>query len=72
MNMTHYGTKQNPIVIKTVDPDRLVGCTGYPADSHNVVWLQVTHEHDVDRCPECGCVYKYEYIGEGSPTDHAH
>jgi cytochrome c oxidase subunit 5b len=28
LEMTHMGTKKNPIVIKTVDPHRFIGCTG--------------------------------------------
>lgn len=72
LEVTHMGTKKNPIVIQTVDPERFIGCTGYPADSHPVLWLTVTHEHDFDRCPECGCVYKYQFIGEGKPGEGHH
>jgi hypothetical protein len=32
---------------------RIVGCTGVPADSHDVVWFQVAKEK-TRRCPECG------------------
>ena len=36
-------------------PERQVGCTGYPADSHDTLWLTVTHKLKHHRCPECGC-----------------
>jgi hypothetical protein len=32
---------------------RIVGCTGVPADSHDVIWFQVNKEKQ-RRCPECG------------------
>lgn len=28
LNMTHIGTPKNPIVVKSHDPIRFVGCTG--------------------------------------------
>jgi cytochrome c oxidase subunit 5b len=28
LNMTHLGTKENPIVVKSMDSTRFVGCTG--------------------------------------------
>lgn len=33
LDMTHMGTLKNPVVVKTLDEYRIVGCTGYPADS---------------------------------------
>jgi hypothetical protein len=35
------------------DSERIVGCTGSPADSHDVLWLRVTTEKP-SRCLECG------------------
>jgi cytochrome c oxidase subunit 5b len=35
------------------DTERVVGCTGSPADSHDVLWFNVTTEKTT-RCPECG------------------
>jgi len=35
------------------DSERIVGCTGSPCDSHDVLWLRVTTEK-TSRCPECG------------------
>ncbi|KAI9289510.1 cytochrome c oxidase subunit VB-domain-containing protein [Umbelopsis sp. AD052] len=70
LNMTHLGTKQNPIVVKSMDSTRFVGCTGYPAESHDTIWLTVNKEHDFDRCPECGSVFKLDF--QGSEDAHGH
>ncbi|KAJ1654967.1 Cytochrome c oxidase subunit 4 [Dispira simplex] len=64
LEMTHLGTKKNPILIDSIDEVRHVGCTGYPAESHSLIWINVERKHEIDRCPECGCVYKMNYIGE--------
>jgi len=35
------------------DTERMVGCTGSPADSHDILWFRLTTEKP-SRCPECG------------------
>ena len=35
------------------EPERLVGCTGAPAESHELLWFNLTREKN-RRCPECG------------------
>lgn len=35
------------------DTERIVGCTGSPADSHELHWFTV-RQHKNRRCPECG------------------
>ena len=35
------------------DHDRVIGCTGSPADSHHVLWFHV-REGKQTRCTECG------------------
>ncbi|KAI8924894.1 cytochrome c oxidase subunit VB-domain-containing protein [Entophlyctis helioformis] len=57
--LTKKGTAKEPIVVRGVDPERYVGCTGFPADSHEAVWLTVRPHGKVDRCPHCGNVFKY-------------
>lgn len=46
-----------------------MGCTGSPADTHAVIWLTASRDRPIERCPECGSVYKMEYVG---PQDDAH
>lgn len=42
-----------PLPPSLQDTERIVGCTGAPADSHDLLWLRVTTEK-TSRCPECG------------------
>ena len=37
----------------TQDTERLVGCTGSPAESHDLIWFNLTKDSK-PRCPECG------------------
>ncbi|KAJ3217828.1 Cytochrome c oxidase subunit 4 [Dinochytrium kinnereticum] len=57
--LSGLGTKKNPIVVRGSDPERYIGCTGFPADSHETVWLTLRPHSGVDRCPHCGNVFKY-------------
>lgn len=59
----------DPIVVNSAGQEQYVGCTGFPVDSHNVLWLTLTREEPKTRCMECGSVYKMHYIG---PPDAAH
>ncbi|KAM0804369.1 cytochrome c oxidase subunit VB-domain-containing protein [Usnea florida] len=64
-------TLDNPIVVNSAGDEQFAGCTGYPADSHVVLWLNMSRDRPVERCTECGSVYRMEYIGP--PDDpHAH
>lgn len=38
---TLLGTLEDPILVKSGGPEQYVGCTGYPVDSHTVIWLTV-------------------------------
>merc|ERR1711900_56597 len=42
-----------------------------PTDSHNVIWLTMSRERPVERCPECGNVLKMDYVGP-QEDPHAH
>ena len=68
----HYyytGTMDDPIVVKSFGDEQYVGCTGVPVDSHVVLWLTTSRDRPIERCPECGSVYKMEYVG---PADDGH
>lgn len=61
--LTEPGTVKSPIIVKGVDSERYIGCTGFPADSHEVVWLTLRpREKGVDRCPHCGNAFKVFYF----------
>ncbi|KAI7872746.1 cytochrome c oxidase [Spinellus fusiger] len=70
LDMTHLGTVKNPIVVDSHDPIRFVGCTGYPVDAHDVIWINLDKSHEHDRCPECGSVFTMNFVG--SEDDHHH
>lgn len=33
---------ENPISVRSAGDEQYAGCTGFPADSHNVIWLTVS------------------------------
>jgi cytochrome c oxidase subunit 5b len=39
--MYFLGTLEDPIVVNSAGDQQFVGCTGCPADSHNVIWITV-------------------------------
>ncbi|KAI8372169.1 cytochrome c oxidase subunit VB-domain-containing protein [Blakeslea trispora] len=70
LDMTHKGTPKSPIVVKSHDAIRQIGCTGYPVESHDVIWINLDKSHEHDRCPECGSVFKMDFVG--SEEEHHH
>ncbi|EAS33552.3 cytochrome c oxidase polypeptide IV [Coccidioides immitis RS] len=71
LDASRLGTLDNPILVKSGGPEQYVGCTGYPADSHNVIWLTVSRDRPLERCSECGNCIKMDYIGP-KEDDHHH
>ncbi|KAF8273272.1 cytochrome c oxidase subunit VB-domain-containing protein [Lactarius quietus] len=81
LDSSRIGTLADPIKVLSVDNERIVGCTGSPADSHDVLWFRATTEKTT-RCPECGSAYAIEFASEApvvsevapqEPADtHAH
>jgi cytochrome c oxidase subunit 5b len=72
LDASRLGTLQDPIKVRSAGDEQFAGCTGFPADSHNVIWLTMTRERPVERCPECGSVYKMEYVGPEDDHHHYH
>lgn len=60
---------EEPITVNSAGNEQYVGCTGYPADSHGVLWITLTREEPKSRCMECGSVYEMHYVG---PAEDAH
>jgi cytochrome c oxidase subunit 5b len=60
---------EEPITVNAAGNEQYVGCTGYPVDSHGVLWITLTREEPKSRCMECGSVYEMHYVG---PADDAH
>ncbi|KAF2010536.1 cytochrome c oxidase-like protein polypeptide IV [Aaosphaeria arxii CBS 175.79] len=71
LDASRVGTLEDPIVVNSAGEEQYVGCTGCPADSHNVLWITLTREEPVSRCMECGSAYKMHYVGPAEDP-HAH
>lgn len=71
LDSSRTGTIADPILVDSYDNYRYIGCTGAPADSHEVQWMRLTAEK-VSRCWECGSVYKLNECGVPSEDDHHH
>jgi len=69
LDASRRGTMQDPISVRSFGDEQFAGCTGFPADSHVVHWLAMSRDRPVERCPECGNVYKMDYVG---PADDGH
>ncbi|KAA6415790.1 MAG: subunit IV of cytochrome c oxidase [Lasallia pustulata] len=69
LDASRKGTLDNPIVVRSFGDEQYAGCTGVPADSHVTIWLTMSRDRPIERCPECGNVLKMEYLG---PPDEAH
>ncbi|KAH7307958.1 cytochrome c oxidase subunit VB-domain-containing protein [Stachybotrys elegans] len=72
LDASRLGTMQDPILVRSAGEEQFAGCTGFPADSHVVHWLGLSRERPIERCPECGSVYKMEYVGPQDDHHHHH
>ncbi|ROW04969.1 hypothetical protein VPNG_07014 [Cytospora leucostoma] len=70
LDASRLGTLQDPILVRSAGEEQYAGCTGFPKDSHSVLWLTITRDRPIERCPECGSVYKMEYVGPEETHDH--
>ncbi|KAG6908690.1 hypothetical protein DXG01_003704 [Tephrocybe rancida] len=68
LDASRVGTKADPILVPSYDVERIIGCTGSPADSHDVLWFNLTQERHA-RCTECGSVYALDV--QSGPLEHA-
>ncbi|KAI0635820.1 cytochrome c oxidase subunit VB-domain-containing protein [Trametes polyzona] len=53
LDSSRIGTLADPIKVFSMEPERVIGCTGSPAESHELLWMTLTREKN-RRCPECG------------------
>ncbi|KAF8905104.1 cytochrome c oxidase subunit VB-domain-containing protein [Gymnopilus junonius] len=71
LDASRLGTKANPVLVPSFDVERIVGCSGVPADSHDVLWFTLKKDKQA-RCTECGSVYALDYQGEEHHAEHHH
>ncbi|TNY18568.1 cytochrome c oxidase subunit VB-domain-containing protein [Rhodotorula diobovata] len=69
LEVPRLGTVADPIMVFSLDTERIVGCTGFPVDSHDTILFPVGKDKPV-RCPECGCAYQTDF--QGVEHDHGH
>lgn len=72
LDASRKGTLDNPIMVRSAGDEQYAGCTGYPADSHVVTWLTISRDRPLNRCSECGSVYKIDYVGPADDGHHHH
>ncbi|KAH7377372.1 cytochrome c oxidase subunit VB-domain-containing protein [Pyrenochaeta sp. MPI-SDFR-AT-0127] len=76
LDASRLGTMEEPITVNSAGEEQYVGCTGYPVDSHGVLWITLTRDEPKSRCMECGSVYKMHYVGPAHDAhghdDHGH
>ncbi|EGN98613.1 COX5B, subunit VB of cytochrome c oxidase [Serpula lacrymans var. lacrymans S7.3] len=71
LDASRVGTLENPIKVFSLDTERIVGCTGSPADSHELHWFTVKHDK-TRRCAECGSAYALDFQGSLDAHDAHH
>ncbi|TFK40389.1 COX5B, subunit VB of cytochrome c oxidase [Crucibulum laeve] len=69
LDASRIGTLANPVLVPSYDVERIVGCTGFPADSHDVLWFNLKKEKR-GRCTECGSVYALDFQGDEHAEHH--
>jgi len=55
------GTLDKPIMVETIQGERIVGCTGFPKYSHHVSWMNLKGYDHVGRCADCGQAFKLKF-----------
>ncbi|KAG4306513.1 hypothetical protein PORY_000501 [Pneumocystis oryctolagi] len=70
LNVSRVGTLKDPITVQSLNKTRIIGCTGFPVDSHDVLWFELSADKQNSRCPECGNVYKLDFIGTENTDSH--
>ncbi|KAF8199613.1 cytochrome c oxidase [Pholiota molesta] len=71
LDSSRIGTKANPVLVPSFETERTIGCTGVPADSHDIAWFNLKKD-TIGRCVECGSVYALDFQGEEDHGDHHH
>jgi cytochrome c oxidase subunit 5b len=61
---------EDPVIVRSFGEEQYIGCTGVPADTHEILWLVTSRERPIERCGECGNVIKMEYVGPEMGHDH--
>lgn len=70
LKVTKLGSLDSPTMVPTVDHhERIIGCSGFPAESHEINWVTATME-SLGRCVICGHVFKLYDANEKQQHKH--
>ncbi|PKI85378.1 Cytochrome c oxidase subunit 4 [Malassezia vespertilionis] len=64
------GTLEKPIVVPSMYPEQIIGCTGFPAESHETLWFTLKKDKKFTRCSRCGSVYTMDFRGVEGQDEH--
>lgn len=68
-----FGTMAKPIPVPSLEGSRIVGCSGFPVDSHETMWFKVeARRGEPSRCPECGQAFAIKFVNEALTHEHSH
>ncbi|KAI5480922.1 cytochrome c oxidase, subunit Vb [Pseudohyphozyma bogoriensis] len=71
LEVDRLATPADPIKVFSLDTTRIVGCTGFPVDTHDTILFTVDKDKPT-RCPECGNAYQVDYHGLPEDAHHHH
>lgn len=58
LKVDHFGTLKDPILVDSMVGRRIVGCTGFPKDSHALLYFWVDEAEGPARCLDCGQAFR--------------
>lgn len=64
LKIDRFGTLKAPHMVQSISGQRIVGCTGYPVDSHELMWFEADVNKGPGRCPECGQAFAIEMVNQ--------
>jgi len=62
LKIDHFGTLAHPIPVQSISGQRIVGCSGFPVDSHELMWFECDVGKGPGRCPECGQAFAIKMV----------
>lgn len=72
LKVDRFGTLKAPIPVESISGERMVGCSGFPVESHELMWFNVSKEKGPGRCPECGQAFAIQLANQDLHQHHQH
>jgi cytochrome c oxidase subunit 5b len=64
LRIEKFGTLREPVPVESISGHRIVGCSGFPVDSHELMWFECDVEKGPGRCPECGQAFAIQLVNQ--------